>query len=181
MSKFSKANFSNYENKSKRKILILQSAKWVHTTKSMSRKLVFSKIYHFKTRNMVMWYQVSNTISLLKYMSTSATLAAARFKSLNYRTTVKILSFDNCIKYQITWELFEIAKRLAKTSQQTSRLHPIQTTSISKIVHVSVLFFKKLAYIRISWYKSITCIHLNELISIDYFLNAFFSHTFQEV
>ena len=43
---------------------------------------------------------------------------------------------------QITWELFEITKGLAKTSQQTPRLHPIQTTSVCKTVQrVSVLFF----------------------------------------
>ena len=55
---------------------------------------------------------------------------------------------------QITWELFEIAKGLAKTSQQTSRLNPIQTTSFYYL-------------------------HSNELISFDYFLNVFFSfHAF---
>ena len=36
-------------------------------------------------------------------------------------------------KMKITWELFEFAKGLAITSQQTSRLHPIQTTSVRKL------------------------------------------------
>ena len=46
---------------------------------------------------------------------------------------------------QINWELLEIAKGLAKASQQTSRQHPIQTTSFCKTVqHVSALFFKNL-------------------------------------
>ena len=52
---------------------------------------------------------------------------------------------------QITWELFKIANRLAKTFQQISRLHPIQTTSVCKTEqYVSMLFFEILAYIRMN-------------------------------
>ena len=59
------------------------------------------------------------------------------------RTTVQIsIHIKNVKKIQITWELPKIAKRFTKTSQHTSRLHPIQTTSVCKIAQrVSVLFF----------------------------------------
>ena len=58
---------------------------------------------------------------------------------------------------KINWELFGIEKGLAKTSQQISRLHPIQTVSVCETVqHISVLFFKKIAYIRMNYYHSIT-------------------------
>ena len=77
-------------------------------------------------------------------MSTYTPLIAFRLKSFICRTTVKILihikfeSLENCSKW---------AKGLTKASQQTSKLHPIETTSVCKTVqHVSVFFFKKLAY-----------------------------------
>ena len=57
-------------------------------------------------------------------MSTSVTLTASRLKSFNCRTTVKVLIHIKYVKNEsekITWELFEIAKQLAKTFQQTSR------------------------------------------------------------
>ena len=59
------------------------------------------------------------------------------------RTTVQISIHINYVKkIQITLELLKIAKRFTKTSQHTSRLHPIQTTSVCKIAQrVSVLFF----------------------------------------
>ena len=46
-------------------------------------------------------------------------------------------------KMQITCKLFEIAKGLAKTSQQTSRLYPIQTTSACKIVQLLMCCYLK--------------------------------------
>ena len=64
---------------------------------------------------------------------------------------------------QVIWELFEIEKGLAKaSSQQTSRQHPIQTTSVCKTVQrVGVLFFKKLAYVQMNKNHSVIYIQMN--------------------
>ena len=58
------------------------------TSKLMSRKLVLTKIYLVKTREMVSDMQ---TISLLRQLCTYTTLIAFRPKSFNCRTMTKIL------------------------------------------------------------------------------------------
>ena len=63
-----------------------------------------------------MWYHISSTISLLRRITTFATLISFRLKSFNCGTTVKILIHSKYVKINI-----EIAKGLAKTSQQTTK------------------------------------------------------------
>ena len=54
-------------------------------------------------------------------MSTSPTLIAFKLKHFNCRTTVKSLIPIKYVKDAIFWEVYEIAKGLEKTSQQTLR------------------------------------------------------------
>ena len=61
----------------------------------MSWKLVFAKIISLSSR---IWYTISKTISLLRHMSTSATLITFRFKSFNCRTMRKILIHIKYVK-----------------------------------------------------------------------------------
>ena len=84
-------------------------------------------------------------------MSTSATLIDFRLKSLTDRTTEKILIHIIYVKNANYLGIVQNSDRLAKTFQQTSRLHPIQTTSVCKTEqYVSMLFFEILAYIRMN-------------------------------
>ena len=88
----------------------------------MSQKLVFAKIYLVKTRDMVSDILIPYpTISQLRNISSSATVIAFLLKILIAEQRQKILFVSNMSKMQITWELLEIAKGLAVTSQQTSR------------------------------------------------------------
>ena len=84
----------------------------------MSRKLVLTKIYLVKTREMVSDMQ---TISLLRQLCTYTTLIAFKPKSFNCRTMTKILIHLKYVKNENNFGLFETVKPLAKKSQQTLR------------------------------------------------------------
>ena len=89
-------------------------------SKLMSSKLVFAKIYLIKTG---IRDQISNTMALLRHISTSETLIAFRFKNLHCRAVVKILIHIKYLK-----NVYDLG--IARNSERTRKNIPVHNQDV---------------------------------------------------
>ena len=90
------------------------------------------------------WYQISNTISLLlRHVSTSATLIAFRFKGFNYRTMVKVLIHIKYAKNVNHLGIVQNNERTRKNIPTNIKRHWSWKSGVQLILNVTVSLFAR--------------------------------------